>query len=86
MVAPEGRIAASFGLHVDGARAFVLAYADGRKVADVYEAATGNYQHSFHLPDQEATGIAVSENRYVFTADTLVSVWERRRAASSPRR
>ena len=79
MVAPEDRIAASFGLHVDGNHVFVLAYADGRKVADVYEAVTGNYRHSFHLPDQDATGIAVSGDRYVFTADTLVSVWERRR-------
>ena len=29
LVAPEDRIAASFGLHVDGDRVFVLAYADG---------------------------------------------------------
>ena len=80
LVAPEDRIAASFGLHVDGDRVFVLAYADGSKVADVYEAATGDYRHSFHLPDQEATGITVSGDRYVFMADTLVSVWEHRRS------
>lgn len=78
MIAPEDRIAASFGLHVDGDRVFVLAHADEGKVADVYEAATGEYRHSFHLPDQEATGIAVSGGRYVFAADTIVSVWEHR--------
>lgn len=80
LIAPEDRIAASFGLHVDGDRVFVLAYADGSKVADVYEIATGDYQHSFHLPDQDATGITVSGDRYLFTADTLVSVWEHSRS------
>ena len=64
----------------NGDRVFVLAYADGSKVADVYEAATGDYRHSFHLPDREATGITVSGDRYVFMADTLVSVWEHRRS------
>ena len=80
LIAPEDRIAASFALHVDGDRVFVLASADGSRVADVYEAATGDYRHSFHVPDQEATGITVSGDRYLFMTDTLVSVWEHRRS------
>ena len=79
MIVEEDRYGVSFGLSARRDTVYVLGHGEGKYVVDVYEAERGAYQYSIPIPAQSeaVSGISVTRDHLIVTADTLVTVWNR---------
>src|SRR6185295_9067617 len=68
---------ASLSGSVAGGDLFLLSDARPERVLDVYDAATGTYRSSFHLPERDARCVVVTEDRLFSASRRGVTIWRR---------